>query len=54
MFWFERTDIDLTAPMACDLDGDVCRCAEAIEPKALAWLDAAETQRPIADNTGTQ
>jgi hypothetical protein len=54
MRWFQGTDIDLTAPMASDLNGNVRGCAKPIEAEPLAWLDSTQTQSPVANDPGTE
>ena len=49
-----REDADLAAPVAGDLDREVGRRPEAEEAEAAARLDAAEPQRPVADDAGAQ
>jgi hypothetical protein len=50
MLSLERTDVDLAAPVSRDLDGDVRRRAESVQPKPLTRFDSAEPQRAIAND----
>ena len=54
MLRFQRADIDLTAPMTSNLDGNVSGRAKPIETEPLARLDSTQTQGAIADDPGTE
>jgi hypothetical protein len=54
MLRFQRTDIDLTAPMTGNLDGNVRGRAKPIETEPLARLDSTQTQRTVADDAGAE
>ena len=49
-----RADIDFASPVPGHLNGDVGRPAEAIQAETLAGPDAAELERPVADDAGTE
>src|SRR5262245_10426479 len=54
MLGFQRTDIDLAAPVPRNLDGDMRGRAKPIETEPLTWLDSTQTQGSIADNSGAE
>ena len=54
MLRFQRADIDLTAPMTSNLDGNVSGRSKPIETEPLARLDSTQTQCAVADDPGTE
>ena len=54
MLRFQRADIDLTAPMTSNLNGNVSGRSKPIETETLARLDSTQTQCAVADDPGTE
>src|SRR5215467_3056000 len=54
MLKLEGADVDFTAPMERDLDGDVGGGAKPVQAETLTRLDSTHSECPVADNASAE